>query len=356
MATIAANQARAVFTSMIVDAYRQMPQPMGFLRSFFKDSEQTTRYVSIQVERNAELIAVDVQRGTQGNRNTFGQSTEKVFEPPYFREYYDMTEIDLYDRLFGSTAIDASVMAQLVESNAVRVAQLRNKIERRYELQCAQVMETGIVTTADGNIDFKRQGGSKVDLGSGNYYASSGVNPYTSLEAGCNWIRQNGKAQGGVFHLIFGSTAFQDFLNNQVVKDRSNLKVWLLDNIQPAQRNSTGGVLHGYIDIGSYRAYIWTYPEFYDLSGSSTPYVNPKIVNIIPETPRFTMAYAAVPMLLKAGVSAENMELPMQAKKGAYVFGDYVDEKNSAHIFDVKSAGLALPVAVDTIYTLQVVA
>jgi len=42
--------------------------------------------------------------------------------------------------------------------------------------------------------------------------------------------------------------------------------------------------------------------------------------------------------------------------KGKFVVSDYTDERNATHIFDVKSAGVAIPVGVDQIYTVKVIA
>jgi len=99
---IAITDARNLFTKKLVAVYLEQPRVFGFLRSFFKTDESDTKEVSIEVQRGTEKEAVDVMRGTEGNRNNMSKSTEKIFVPPYFREYFDATELDLYDRMFGS--------------------------------------------------------------------------------------------------------------------------------------------------------------------------------------------------------------------------------------------------------------
>ena len=103
---ISTTDARALFTKMLVDVYRERTTPTSFLRSFFKVKEGRTKEVSIEVQRGTEMIAVDVERGTEGNRNKFSKSTEKIFVPPYYREYFDATDLDLYDRMFGTGEIE----------------------------------------------------------------------------------------------------------------------------------------------------------------------------------------------------------------------------------------------------------
>jgi hypothetical protein len=68
----------------------------------------------------------------------------------------------------------------------------------------------------------------------------------------------------------------------------------------------------------------------------------------LPEAPKFKLGFAAVPRLLKNADS--------NVVKGAYLVGEYQDERNTAHIMDIKSAGVAVPVAVDQIYTMKAVA
>lgn len=350
MAAVPSSQARAVFTQSLIDVYREINVPTGFLRSFFPTVEEFTRYVSIEVMRGYEKVAVDVIRGTEGNRNKFSKSTEKVYDPPLYREYFDITEMDLYDRLFGSTSIDAGVLSALLNRVQEKMTMLVAKIERAYEVQCAQVLETGIVTlTNDDNIDFSRKATSLVANAAGNTWATGTVDPFGTLETGCNFLRQVGKATGGTFNAILGSTALSDLLSNTLFKARQNLFNMALDAVHAPQRNSVGATLHGQVTAGSYKVNLWAYPQFYDdANGTSTPYINPKKVILLPENPRFKMAFGAVPQLID--------EQNPTAQKGAFVFGEFRDVRKTTHEYDVQSAGLAIPVAIDQIYTVQVVA
>jgi len=255
----------------------------------------------------------------------------------------------LYDRLYGATEINDAIFAAYINSVADKAMELQAKIERAYELMCGQVFETGIVTTNAGstNIDYKRKAASLVDLGGGNYWANS-VNPFTNLEAACTFLRTVGLAEGGVFNAIVGSQALSDLYNNTIFKERQNLFNMALDAVAPPQRNATGAAYHGEISCGAYRVRLWSYPQYYTNSaGVSTPYVNPKKVVVIPENPHFTMSFAAVPQLITPGTAP---------KAGAFHLSQYPDVRKKSMDIVVESAGLAVPTAVDTIYTLQAVA
>lgn len=354
MGSISTSEARGLYTKMIVDVYKERNVPQSFLRSFFKVKESATKLISVEVQRGTEKIAVDVQRGTEGNRNAFGLSTERVILPPYYREYFDGTDLDLYDRLFGTSGeVDAAIFSQFMDTVAEKYGMLQDKIDRAYEKQCADVFTTGVLTLADGStIDFKRKTASIIDVADINanrrWTDSTNSKPYTDLENGAKFLREKGKSSGSVVNAIMGAKALAAFLDNTKVQSRADIKNFSLDMISAPQRNSVGASYNGSVSAGAYRVDLWSYPEIYEnASGVATPFIEEEKVILLPETPRFTMAFAAVPRLLNDGA---------QPMKGQYVLGDYIDERNSAHIFDIKSAGVAVPVAVDQIYTMKVVA
>lgn len=350
MPIIPAEDARGIFTKTLVDVFRERPQTTSFCRSFFPSRVSNSRELSIEVQRGTEKVAVDVTRGTEGNRNSVSRSTEKIFLPPYYREYFDLTELDLYDRLFGSTSIDEGVFADFINETVDKTMLIRDKIERALEKQCAEVLLTGIVSLKAGtNIDFKRKAASLVDGGSGSYWTVGSVDPYVTLENGGNFLRQVGKVQGGILNVIMGSKAFNAFMNNPQVKTRADIRNFHLDNLRMPQRDAVGGVLHGVVSAGPYEVRLWSYPEYYDTeNGTSTPYITPEKVIMLPEVPKFRMGFAAVPRLLTEG--------GIGAATGEFVVGEYLDHRRTSHIIDVKSAGVAIPVGVDQVYTVKVVA
>lgn len=358
MANISVTDARPLFTKDLVAVFRQMIEPTAFLRSFFKETYSTTKLISIEAQRGFEYIAYDVVRGTEGTRNKFPRSTEKVFEPPLYEEYFDMTELDLYDRLFGSTQITGSDWANFVYSAAMKLKELQNKIDRAYELQCAQVLQTGVVTLKNGdNIDFKRKALSLVDPGAGNYWANcggtssapTGIDPYVQLESGCNFLRQTGKVTDGVFNLVCGSQALTDLFKNTYFLQRQNLFNMALDAVHPPQRDSQGATLHGILTVGNYKVILWGYPQFYtDSSNVQHSYIDNNTAIMTALNPEFVMSFAAVPQLL-TDVNGGRVA-PFQGK---FLVNEYLDQRRAKHDIDIKSAGVAIPVAVDKIWTLK---
>jgi hypothetical protein len=117
--------------------------------------------------------------------------------------------------------------------------------------------------------------------------------------------------------------------------------------IREPQRNAQGGVLHGTVSAGPYRFNIWTYPEFYeDTQGNMQPYVNPKKIVCLPENPRFAFEFGAPPQLI-----GRDGNVP---QSGSYYVYDYMNERAATHEIHTKSAGVAVPIAVDQMYTAKV--
>jgi len=347
---IPASQAKALFTQMLIDVYQERIAPPTFLRSFFPDKFTPTKYVSIEVERMGENVAVDVMRGTEGNRNTFSKSTEKIYYPPFYREFFDATNEDLYDRVLGSEgSTNTQLFTALLNRVADRLQALQDKIERRKELQCAQVLfGDGVVTMKNGdNIDFGRKAASIVNTPS-QYFAANN-DPFAVFQNGCKFIRENGRTNDAVFNAILGETALTNLLANTKFTARQNLFNMALDQVIGPVRNATGASYHGTITAGSYKVQLWAYPQSYKDpdTGTTTQYVDAKKLTIIPVNPRFVMAHCAVPQLID-----QPGQTPQQ---GPYVIGNYKDPRKVADEFDIQSAFVAVPVAVDQIYTQQVV-
>lgn len=353
------QDARGIFTKALVARWNELMEisPKNFLRSFFTKKTTVEKEVSIEVMRGTEKIAVDVLRGTQGNRNTFSKYAEKIFVPPFFNEYFDATELDRYDLLFGQDAssINARTVIGMVDQALEKLNILKYKIERSYELQCSQVFESGIVTLVNGDsIDFKRKAASMVVKDPGDYWSVATVDPRVQLQAGCTFLRQTGKAGDGEFIAIMGTNVLAAFLNNPFI-DNDKIKTVALVDLKIPQVSAMGGVYHGTVSAGPYKIHLWSYPEYYDdANGTSTPYIDNDYYYLLPvNSGKFIMSYAGVPAIIR---DTRNAEFPafIRSMESDYYINNYIDPQGKKHVFEILSAGLAIPVSVDRIYSSKV--
>jgi hypothetical protein len=353
------QDARSVFTSTLVARWNELTElaPKNFLRSFFTKKTTSSKEVSIEVMRGTEKIAVDVLRGTNGNRNSFSTFTEKKFIPPFYNEYFDATELDRYDLLFGANAngVGAPIITGMIDQALEKLNILRYKIERAYELQCAQVFESGIVQLNSGvNIDYKRKAGSMDLKAADQYWKLTTIDPRIDFIAGGDFLRQTGKSGVGEFNAILGSAALAALLGNPFIVNALVKDVKLIDLNMP-QKNAMGGVFHGRLSAGPYIINLWSYPEVYDNSaGVSTAYIDTNYMYLLPVSgAQFILSFAGVPAIIRDVRNAEFPEFIGQIESD-YWINNYIDPYGKKHVFEILSAGLAIPVSVDRIYTMKV--
>lgn len=343
----------AAFTQKLIAVYKERIPTTSFLRSFFPTVESLTRYITFEVQRmNGEPVAVDVYRGDKGNYNTADKSTVSMIDPPFYNEYFNMSELDLYDRLVGQENISEVNFAAAIQQAADKLQKLIDKIERSYERQCSQVLQTGIVTVASGdNIDYNRKADSKVDLTSTTgYWTTGSVDPISALQTGCNFLRTEGGMSGAVVNMIAGDLAWDALVNNTTMQNKYDIKNYDMGMLMAPQRTAVGSTYKGRIAVNNYLVDCWGYPQFYTdpTTGTKVPYIDTENVVLLPQVTNFKLAFGAVPQLLNNDGS--------RPQQGAYLVQRWRSEEQDAEFVRVKSAGVAVPVAVDQIYTMKAVA
>jgi hypothetical protein len=213
----------------------------------------------------------------------------------------------------------------------------------------------GTIALVDGSvIDYRRQASSIVTLSGANVWTDASADPNTVLLAAATFLRTQGKSTDATYNVVMGELAYNAYLANAAVLKRGAIFNWNMDRLLPAMRASAGYADHGTVSAGSYNFNIITYPQSYDtfnqttgVTTKGTPYIDPKTIFVVPQTCKNVLSYAAVPQLLTTG------NAPV---KGKWMMYNYPDLKLQTHEFGIKSAGVAIPVAVDQIYTAKVIA
>tara|TARA_R110002051_G_scaffold293519_1_gene358556 strand:+ start:657 stop:1835 length:1179 start_codon:yes stop_codon:yes gene_type:complete len=340
-----------LFTGTLIDVYRERVQFPTFLRSFFPSEFVRSKEVSIQVQRMGRNISVDLRRHSEGNLNDFSRSSEKIFVPPYHNEFLVANNHRLYDVAIGEIARgEATSISTIVAETAENMAVLQNTIEGSVELQCANILETGVVAlSAVQDIDYKRKAASLVDLNTASdYWTVAASNPFKDFEDAGDFLRNTGKMSGMVINAIFGKEALRALRGNDKFIAEADLRRVNTIDIRMPQQEALGQTSHGEFAAGDYTVRVWSYNAEYDnAAGVSTAFVNPKKVICLPEAPRFKTAFALVPQLIEGGSIPQSSE---------YLVRDYIDNRRTAHEIHIEAAPLAIPVAIDQIYTFQAIA
>lgn len=348
---ISVTDALGLFTNEIVAKYSDQMKPKSFGRSYFTEVTTNSKLASFVSQRGLNLIASDVVRGSTGNLNVFDKSTQNIVYPPYFNELINLVELDSYDMLF-TQGVDAKIVwGMFMDEVAMRMNFIMDKIDRRYELMCWQLFNTGIVILNNGhNIQYGRKAGSLVNPGSSNYWADSGVDPLqTTFTRASTWLNEIGKMAGNDIDVIFSKGSWNAWLNNTKVGNNDlkfNNNLTVLAN--SAVRDSTGKLFIGATTNGAFNYNFFTYSDFYQGDdGTVFQYTDDKKVIFVPSVSKNTLTYTAVPQKILPGT------LPTSGKFKVYA---YEDVARDAEFMGVKSAGIPTLVAVDQVYTEQVVA
>ena len=350
------NQHRKGITQTLIATFSDENEPKQGLAAFFPTVTTSSKLVSIEVERNLQTVAVDVQRCTDPVRNLFSHSTEKIFQPPYYNEAFDFTACQRYDETFAQGNAPTKIDAQfLLKDASGKLKKIKNKILRAIELQRSQVLHSGIVKLKNGDsIDYKRQAGStKVLTGSAEWNETT-ANPLKDLKDGMTFIRQEGLSGGTAINAIMGSNAFANFMASEAVKEQAewrNIKRMELN--MPQFNNVSGMVYHGQIAAGDYMVNIWTYNETYKdpETGTTKSYIEPDTVIMVAEDFKGKTTFAGVPAILGDNVSGQYIA-PVE---GEFYMRDIIDQVKMTWDFIVSSAPLAVPVSIDRIYTIKTI-
>lgn len=352
-------QAKALFTKAYMAAYKERIPAPSFLMSFFTVLTFATKNIGIEVQRGSEYIAVDVERGANGNRNQFTKSSEKQWIPPFYNENFDATSLDRYDVVFGGAESAApQAIGYLASDVADKLIMLKDKIDRAKELQCAQVFQTGVVQLKNGdNIDFKRKPGSIVDLGAGlGYWNITTTDVEQELIDGAQFIRTYGKNGTPEFNLVMSGSAFVALKKTDYFKTKANYQKVELIDIRMPQTTAFGAGYHGRISAGAYIFNIWTYDETYNaaVGGTVTRYLDINTAFIVPVRGTIlNLSHAGIPAIMSDQRNAEFSQYIAQLAADYYV-NNYIDPQRKSHTFEILSAPLAVPVTVDMIYTMKV--
>lgn len=346
--SISITEARGAVTNTMVDFYRERPQVKSFLRSFFPSTTATTKLISIEVERGTEKLAVDIIRGTGSRHNQNTKSTVKTLLPPYYSEEFNINELEIYDVAYGT--MNVAQLRNLAAEQADAASKLIDKIDRTYEKQCADVLQTGIATFKEHeSIDFRRKAASMIN-NPAQYWDNPANNWHTPFENAGKFLREQGKIQtskGSAYVTILGAKALASLLINEDFRKERDLRNMNVGEIIPAEMGVEGASYHGRLSVGNYLFDLWSYPEVYeDSNGNTVSYIDEKNMIVTTYSPRFKFVYGMVPQI-------PGIVTPLTLKQGFYTL-EYIDPKMMNHAQRIMSAGVAVPVAVDQVYTQQV--
>ena len=111
----------SLVTKKIVGKFEEMiPVRTGFA-GWFPEETTPTFEVDVEVQRDNDLIAVDVVRFTEGNKNKISKVSEHKYVPPYFKEDYDFQRDQVYMNTIAlGVGMDNAQVNAVITKNAFK--------------------------------------------------------------------------------------------------------------------------------------------------------------------------------------------------------------------------------------------
>lgn len=353
----------AKLTSKIVGKFEEMiPVRAGFSGWFPRETTPTYE-IDVEVQRDNDLIAVDVVRFTEGNKNKMTRATEHKYIPPYFKEDYDFQRDQVYMTAVSLGGLGNANANRMIATNAIKaVNKNRDKVERAIRKQQADVLQTGIVSLVNGDsIDYKRKAASMVNVDTlGEFWSvSATADPMGDIRKGMDFLRNVGNSGGSSVNVVMRSAALEAFLATTQIKGQGAYVVQQIERINigmPQFTEATGFALHGQIAAGDFKVNLWTYNEKYtDANGTTQYYLAENLVVMIPDDFQGKTVFGGLVDLQTNTVAGVSTETPVLVE-AEYLIRSYSDKKTVSSTLELSSAPLVVPFTIDKIYTMQVLA
>ena len=314
-----------------------IPVRAGF-SAWFPTQTTPTLHVDVEVERDNDLIAVDVQRFTEGKKNKFTKATEHIYVPPFYKEDYDFARDEVY---MSTVALGAT--NQAIAQNALKnVRKNRKKIERAIRKQQADVLQTGIVTLVNGDsIDYRRRAESIVDVNiDGDYWSIPEANPLLDLEKAMRFLRDVGNSNASTINVVMTTDAMNSFLGNAIVREEAEIRrINRIEIDMPQFSEATGMAFHGQIAAGDF----------------VVNYLSRENVIVLPSDFQGKTVFGGLPYMRQTNVGGATVKVP-GVMEADFLLRAYDDERTISSTLELTSAPLAIPFTIDKIYTMKVLA
>lgn len=225
-----------------------------------------------------------------------GYATKQV-KPGYVKLEAPVSPQRAIKRRPGESYTGALSLQQRFDAAVADMLQeFENRRVRTMEWMAAQVVMNGQVTIESDSyptalVDFGRDAGHTVTLGSGARWGDSGVNPLQNLEDWGNLMLDKGA--GGPYRVTMGVDAWRAFYANPEVQKQLNTEIrGTSGNLNNGPAVYNGAMFRGTIGVGFE---IWTYNDWYhNASGVVTPFMNSKDVVITSSAINGTRCYGAI--------------------------------------------------------------
>jgi hypothetical protein len=313
---------------------------LGFPRTFQADKQ----WIEFEKIATYRKIAPFVMPAVQGSPIFTERSDIYQFAPAYIKVKDPVHALEQGGRMVGHMLdLVPPTPAQNYAANVAKIALAhREAIENRWELMCARALLDGkVLIEGDGYppvlVDWGRDAGHTITLGSGARWGDSGVSPLANLETWRDLMGTKPFA-GTVKKVIMGKDVWPVFRASADVEKTLDLNIRGTKGTVDITTPGEGKELEYKGSIGSFE--FWVYRGFYhNNAGTRVDIMNSKDVALIGDNVDGALAFGAI--------------LDKQAQwKALPIFPKMWDQEDPSATF-ILSQSAPLPVVVNPNNTLK---
>jgi hypothetical protein len=351
----------------MLEAFKQKASPALYFASKAKKTITKAAKFEIDVVRGRETYAVDIVMGGGSRSNDKSRFTTKEYTPLFYNESYEITAMELQNRIPGMTVYQAASMDysdDLVALITDKQQCIQDKIVRAIELQARDALFDGQISPIgqkDTTIDFKKKTAHNV-APSKKWSASDGV-PLTDIQAGADLCRENGLVDDMTFELTVADNVVEVLLANAQFSDKANLRHIQNVDMGMPRPEKKGATFHGYFSAGPYTIELWSYPQRYEIpegfglddEGTKAPYIpNGKAILMPKNGIRFDLVYGGVPVVsnqVDPSLAALGLNGSLGIAEADFLPYAYLDFRKECISAGIKSNPLFIPHQIDGFMT-----
>jgi len=284
-------------------SFEEVYAPTMWLKETFFSSEPVefhkTNTVDIDKVKGDRAVSTYVPVESASIKVDDKQFTTNTFKFPTIKEHTFTTANQIInDRLPGEHVYEDRSPAERSQIKLANdQAMLSNRADRAEELQCSQLLQTGIITAVNADesittIDFGLLASHQLTLTGTAAWDNAASNPIRNILTGFEKVKDDSGRL--VVDVIMGSDAASEFIENASVQGLLDIRRIEMGEINPRELSLQG--VRYIATLKRPTVDIWEYTELFDspTSSAQVPYIDRKKVVMIGSGAIFRQHYGPI--------------------------------------------------------------
>lgn len=359
------NHSAIIGNTVAVMLEKEMPVKSG-ISNFFPRETITTNMVSTLVKKNQNFMSIDIVNYGEGKFNKESKIQENFYVPPVYEEGYFFDSDSLYMTTVAKGLMNSAPVNTQVAQKALNQTRLNKEmIERAIIKQQWDFATTGIVVLKNGdNVDYKRDSASLVNVTAASGYGgvywnnASTAKPLTDYQKTGSYLRNNARSTARTFYSIMKSSTFNQLAQIAEIKELLNSRRANRAELHMPEIDLVAGMAYqGTLSTTDFEVILVTYDDSYTdkATNSKVDFLPDNLVVNIPTDFKGKTIFAALKAKMKSTLSGVETNMPALIE-AEYNLRSFWDDRSITGGLLLNSSPLVIPVDVDLIHTMQVLA